>query len=64
MTTYKRDLELAKWCEKIKFICEYQQGVFRNENRTDWLMKWDHLMNEPIQPHRLKRKFWFEEKRN
>ena len=60
MTTYKRDLELKKWCEKnkIHFVEYLQQGVFRGmKNRTDWLMKWDHLMNEPIQPTPLKNKF-------
>ena len=63
MTTYKRDLELKKWCEKnkIHFVEYLQQGVFRGmKNRTDWLMKWDHLMNKPIQATPLKKE-WIED---
>ena len=58
MTTYKRDLGLMQWCgkNKIHFVEYLQQGVFRGmKNRTDWLKKWDHLMNEPIQATPLKK---------
>ena len=58
MTTYKRDLELMQWCEnnKIYFVEHLQQGVFRGmKNRIDWLKKWDHLMNKPIQATPLKK---------
>ena len=58
MTTYKRDLELMQWCEnnKIYFVEHLQQGVFRGmKSRIDWLKKWDHLMNKPIQATPLKK---------
>ena len=58
MTTYKRDLGLMQWCKenKIHFVEHLQQGVFRGiKNRTNWLEKWDHLMNEPIQSTPLKK---------
>ena len=58
MTTYKRDIALIQWCEKnkIHFVEHLQQGVFRGiKNRRDWLKKWDHLMNEPIQAVPLKK---------
>jgi deoxyribodipyrimidine photo-lyase len=58
MTTYKRDLEVTRWCEenKIHFVEHLQQGVFRGlKNRVYWLKKWDHLMNEAIQATPLKK---------
>ena len=59
MPTYKRDLELIQWCKErhIYFEEHLQQGVFRGmKNRTNWLKKWDQLMNESINPIPLKRK--------
>jgi deoxyribodipyrimidine photo-lyase len=58
MTTYKRDLEVTRWCEenKIHFVEHLHQGVFRGlKNRVYWLKKWDHLMNEAIQATPLKK---------
>ena len=58
MPTYKRDLELIQWCKErhIYFEEHLQQGVFRGmKNRTNWLKKWDQLMNESINPIPLKR---------
>ena len=58
MPTYKRDLELIQWCKErhIYFEEHLQQGVFRGmKNRTNWLKKWDQLMNESIHPIPLKR---------
>ena len=58
MTTYKRDLELIQWCKErhIYFEEHLQQGVFRGmKNRTNWLKKWNQLMNESIHPIPLKR---------
>ncbi|MEC8636938.1 MAG: FAD-binding domain-containing protein [Bacteroidota bacterium] len=58
MTTYKRDLELIRWCKvrHIYFEEHLQQGVFRGmKNRNNWLKKWNHLMKEPIHPILLKR---------
>lgn len=62
MTTYKRDLEVTRWCEenKIHFVEHLQQGVFRGlKNRVYWLKKWDHLMNEAIQATPLKKEKFF-----
>ena len=58
MPTYKRDLELIQWCKErhISFEEHLQQGVFRGmKNRTNWLKKWNQLMNESIHPIPLKR---------
>lgn len=65
MATFKRDLALAQWCQKenISFEEKLQQGVFRGlKNRTEWLNKWDELMNQPIQRTPLKKKFLISKK--
>ncbi len=51
MVTYKRDQQVAAWCQKNKInFKEYlQQGVFRAmKNRDNWLKKWNQLMNREI----------------
>jgi len=56
-TTYIRDLSVKKWC-RDKYISleeKLQQGVFRGlKNRSDWIQRWEQLMQEPMAATPLK----------
>ena len=56
-TTYIRDLSVKKWC-RDKYISleeKLQQGVFRGlKNRSDWIQRWEQLMQKPMAATPLK----------
>lgn len=51
--TYKRDLEVKKWCDnqRLEWTEFRQQGVFRGlQDRKNWIKLWDSFMQQAIIP--------------
>ena len=51
--TYKRDLEVKKWCnsQRLRWTEYRQQGVFRGlQDRKNWIKLWDAFMQQTLFP--------------
>ena len=58
--TFDRDKAVRRWCndQKIRWNEYRQQGVFRGmTHRKKWLKNWTELMNEPLLPAPIDKKF-------